>query len=132
MKNTPQGEELLAARRAAENALKKLDPDAYEIVEHWLDQELYGGLFGHGGVSRLSAGHKVEIMNLLIARAAVYRGMKSGQIADDGRGRTYNSEVGNEQMAQAIEVCLEFLGEDSQLPSESGKRWDDFTPEAFR
>jgi hypothetical protein len=126
MAHTPAGESLLRTKRDAEDALRRLDPKIYEKVEHWLDKELYGGLYGHGGCDRLPAAHLPEIRNLLRARVDVYRGRKSGAVAEDD-GSTYDGEVGNEQMAQTIEACLKALGEGPRLPP--GRRWDDFLPE---
>lgn len=130
MGNTRRGEGFLAKRLAAEDALRVLDPEGYRTIEHWHDKELYGGFFGHGGQTKIPASHKSAIMRLLRARAAVYRGRKTGHIVDD-RGQNYDSEVGNEMMAQAIDNCLEWLGDGSGLPRDNQKGWDDFLPEAF-
>lgn len=129
--NTSAGDALLAERLDAERALIDVDSDLYSQVEHWLDSELYGGLFGHGGVKRIPLGHKPLILRVLRARAAVYRGRRFGFVVVD-RGRTYDSEVGNEQMAQTIDNCLEYLGAGESLPDERGCHWDKFMPEAFR
>ena len=69
---------------------------------------------------------------LLRARAAVYRGQKSGAIRADGSlpdGSVYDSETGNEQMAQTIDACLEAVGEGTELPEL--QHWDDFIPQGF-
>jgi hypothetical protein len=94
-------------------------------VDHWYDKELYGGLYGHGGAENLPVEHLPEVRKLLRARAAVYRGQKSGAITDD-HGSIYDSEVGNEQMAQAIDACLVALGHGPRLPP--GRAWDEFLP----
>ncbi len=125
MSNTPNGELLLAARREAEEALRRLDPVRYSQVEHWLDRELYGGLYGHGGVDTIPLEHLPEVKQLLRARSAVYRAQKSGAIRIHA-GHSYDSEAGNERMAQAIESCLEYLGDAPVLPP--GKPWDNFWP----
>lgn len=125
MPNTPGGEALLAEKRAAEDALRRLDRKRYEKVEHWLDSELYGGLYGHGGVERVPVAHLAAIRRLLRARAAVYRGWKSGAITQDG-GHAYDSEIGNEQMAQTVDACLKALGDGPTLPPD--RHWDEFMP----
>lgn len=71
-------------------------------------------------------------MAILRARAAVYRGRKSGAITFDSRrrdGYVYDSETGNEQMARTIDKCLEVLGEGPELPEL--EHWNDFIPEGF-
>lgn len=125
MANNPDGEALLAARTAAEDVLKELNPRLYKDVECWYDKELYGGLYGHGGLERFPVGHLPAIRNLLRARAAVYRAQRTGAIAPEGE-HVYDSEVGNEQMAQTVEACLEALGQGPELPP--GRHWDDFSP----
>ncbi len=127
MENTAEGETLLAKRRAAEDALRSLDSRLYDRVEHWCDKELYGGLFGHSGAELLPIQHLPAIKDLLRARAAVYRGRKSGAITHDRGSTAYDSEVGNEQMAQTIDACLEALGEGPIVPP--GKAWHEFLPD---
>ncbi len=130
MTNSDEGNRLIAERDAAEARLARLDPAAYDRVGNWFDKELYGGLFGHGGGPRLPPEHKSAITAVLRARAAVYRGQKTGTITVD-RGRTYDSEVGNEMMAQAIDNCLDWLGDGADLPEGDGRRWDSFLPDGL-
>jgi hypothetical protein len=129
MPNTQAGEALLATRRVAEEALKKLNPKRYETLEQWYDRELYGGLYGHGGVEKLPASHLPQIRQVLRARAAVYRGRRRGDVVYDG-GDTFGAEIGNEKMAQAIDACLVALGEGPTLPPDGGHTWHDFWPMA--
>lgn len=129
--NSPKGEALLAERSRAEDALRELDPKRYERVEHWLDKELYRSLYDTAGLKGAPE-HKAPVMDLLRARADVYRGRKSGAIVSDPRERdssVYDAETGNEQMAQTIDACLFALGDGSDLPEL--QHWDDFMPTGF-
>src|SRR6187399_2960012 len=127
MANTIQGERLLAELRAAEAALALLDPIEYARVGHWLDKELFGALYGHGGGNKVPGQHLPQIRAVLRARAAAHRGRKNGAIAPDGEWN-YDAEVGNEQMAQAIDACVAWLGEGDTPPVGRAPSWDDFWP----
>ena len=111
--------------RAAEERLRSLDAKLYSSIEHGLDKELYRAVYGSVGVSRIPAQHRPALIDLLAARATLYRALKRGS-AIPARSPEYDGEVGNEKMAQAIDACLGYLGEARELPPM--KHWDEFYP----
>jgi len=122
-------DDLIARLTAAEDELRSLAPPLYLGLEDWLDSELYGGLYGAGGVDRLPIEHLPAIRELLRVRADVHRARKVGTLGEF-RGTRYDSERGTEFMAQAIDGCLDYLGSGPALPEY--KRWDDFLPKWAR
>jgi len=97
----------------------------YVSIEQWFDKELYRGLYGTAVVEQIPPSHRDAILELLSARAALYRALARGA-ADPQRSPEYTGEVGNERMAQAIDACLKDLGTGPNLPPI--RHWDEFWP----
>lgn len=121
----PKGEDIANQLITAEKGLKAIDPVRYREVEQWYDKELYGALYGAGGVDLSPISHLPAIRDLLQARAAMRRAQARGTITAF-RGESYDSEVGNERMAQAIDACMAHLGTGTTLPP--FKSWEELFP----